>query len=129
MNNLDLIRELYAAFAQGNVPAVLAPLDPQIDWKEADRFPYGGRYTGPQEVRNRVFVPLATEWEGYRADPDQFLDAGDAIVVLGWYGGTYRKTGKSFRARFAHVWWLKDGRAVRFEQHTDTALVLEAMRT
>ena len=29
-------------------------------------------------------------------------------------------------AAFAHVYWLRDGRVVRFEQYADTAKVVEA---
>ena len=29
-----------------------------------------------------------------RAVPDEFIDAGDAIVVLGKYSGAYKATGK-----------------------------------
>ena len=33
-----------------------------------------------------------------------------------------------FQAAFAHVYWVRDGRIVRFEQYTDTHQVVEAMR-
>lgn len=128
MSNVDLVRGIYQAFAKGDVPAVLGALDPQVDWNESERFPYGGKFIGTQDVLNRVFVPLATEWEGYKAEPEQFLDAGDAVVALGWYSGKYRRTGRSFRAKFAHVFWIKSGKVQRYQQYTDTALVLEAMK-
>ncbi len=74
-----------------------------------------------------LFERLGQEWEGYSATAEAFHDAGDTIVVTGWYAGTYRKSGKSFRARFAHVWRLRDGKIHRFEQFTDTLLVARAM--
>lgn len=128
MSNVDLVRGVYEAFAKGDVQAVLGALDFQVDWTESEGFPYAGKYIGTQEVLNRVFVPLATEWEGYKAEPEQFLDAGDTVVALGWYSGTYRKTGRPFRARFAHVFWIASGKVWRFQQYTDTALVREAMK-
>ncbi len=54
---------------------------------------------------------LGTEWEGFAAIPDEFIDAGDTVVVLGTYSGRYRSTGKSFQANFAHVWKIRTGKA------------------
>ena len=43
------------------------------------------------------------------------------MVVLGDYAWTVKATGKSFRANFAHVATLRDGKIVRFREYTDTA--------
>ena len=59
--------------------------------------------------------------------PSEFIDGGDNVVVLGKYSGTYKATGKSFQADFAHVWTIRDGKAVKFVQYTDTALVQKAL--
>lgn len=37
-------------------------------------------------------------------------------------GGPYKATGKSFKAPFAHVWKFQGGKAVSFQQYTDTAV-------
>ena len=44
------------------------------------------------------------------------------------YGGTYKATGKSFKAPFAHVWKFENGKAISFQQYTDTAVQLRAMQ-
>ncbi len=71
---------------------------------------------------------LGTEWEGFAAGPDEFIDGGDTVVVLGKYSGTYKATGKSFRANFAHVWKVREGKAVRFVQYVDTLIVQRALQ-
>ena len=71
---------------------------------------------------------LGTEWEGFAAVPDEFIDGGETVVALGEYGGTYKATGKSFRANFAHVWKVRDGKAVRFTQYADTLIVQRALQ-
>ena len=50
------------------------------------------------------------------------------MVALGTYSGTYKKTGKSFEANFAHVWKVQDGKAVSFVQYVDTLLVHRALQ-
>ena len=128
MNNIDGVRGAYDAFAKGDVPGVLGFLSADIEWTEAEGFPYGGTYRGPNAVLEGVFMKLGTEWDGYAAEPDEFIDAGDIVVVLGKYSGKYKATGKSFLANFAHVWRLREGKAIKFVQYTDTLKVQEALR-
>ena len=126
--NTELVRALYESFARGDVPAVLGALADNVSWTEAEGFPYGGTYSGPQAVLQGVFMRLGTEWEGYAAVPHEFIVQGDKVVALGLYSGKFNATGKKFEAPFAHVWTLRDGKAVTFQQFTDTALVQAATR-
>ncbi len=126
-SNLDKIRSAYDAFARGDVSAVLAVLAPTIRWTEAEGFPYGGTYSGPDAVLTGVFMRLGTEWEGFAAVPEEFVAQGDTVVALGQYSGIYKETGKRFSAPFAHVWSFQNGKVVRFRQHTDTAIVQKAL--
>ncbi len=128
MSNLNLIQGAYDAFAKGDVPGVLGVMDANIAWTEAEGFPLGGTYNGPQAVLEGVFMRLGTEYEGFAAVPAEFIDGGDTIVGLGTYSGTYKATGKSFQADFAHVWKLQDGKVIRFVQYTDTLLVHRALQ-
>ncbi|MDX2030161.1 MAG: nuclear transport factor 2 family protein [Blastocatellia bacterium] len=125
--NLETIQGAYAAFAKGDVPGVLGVLDAEIAWTEAEGFPYGGTYNGPNAVLEGVFMRLGTEWDGFAAVPAQFVDGGDMVVALGTYSGTNKATGKSFEAPFAHAWTFRDGKVVRFVQYTDTLLVNRAV--
>ena len=127
MSNLNAVKAAYDAFATGDIPTVLGALSPDIAWTEAEGFPYGGTYHGPNGVLEGVFMRLGTEWEGFAAVPDEFIDAGDTIVALGKYSGKYRATGKSFQANFAHVWKMHEGKATRFTQYVDTLLVHRAL--
>ena len=122
-NNVDVIRAMYAAFGRGDVPSVLAVLDPQIEWLEAENFIYADRnpYIGPNAVLEGVFMRLATEWDGFTVSPEEILDAGEIVVARGYYSGTYKKTGKQVRAQLAHFLTLRDGKVIKFQQYTDTA--------
>lgn len=127
-SNTDTIRAVYAAFAAGDIPAVLGALAPDVRWIEAEGGPYGGVSVGPQAVLDDVFMKLGGEWDGFSATPREFVAEGDTVVALGDYRGTYKATGKGFEAPFAHVWKVRDGKAVSFHQHTDTAVHLRPMQ-
>jgi ketosteroid isomerase-like protein len=79
-------------------------------------------------VLEGVFMRLGTEWDGFAAAADEFVDGGNTIVALGKYSGTYKATGKSFQANFAHVWKIQDGKATSFVQHVDTLVVHRALQ-
>lgn len=121
-NHLETLRGIYRAFALGDIPSVLAALSPSVKWTEAAGGPYGGVSIGPEAVLGNVFMKIGGEWEGFTALPGEFVADGATIVALGEYSGTYKATGKSFKAPFAHVWKFEDGKAISFHQHTDTAL-------
>jgi len=128
LTNLDSVKAVYKAFATGDIPTVLGVLSPDIAWTEAEGFPLAGTYHGPKAVLEGVFMRLGSEWEGFAAVADEFIDGGDTVVALGKYSGKYKKTGKSFQANFAHVWKMQDGKAARFIQYVDTLLVDRALR-
>jgi len=128
MSNVDSIKQLYEAFAKGDVPRVLGFLSPDIEWTEAAGFPYGGTYKGPEAVLSGVFIRLGTEWDAFAAIPNEFIDGGNTVVVPGQYSGSYRATGKSFKADFAHVWKIENGKAIKFKQYVDTLLIDRAMQ-
>ena len=123
-----IVQELYRAIGAGDVERVVALLASELEWTEAERFPYyGGVWRRPQEVVDNLFVPLARDWEGFSVVPEEFVASGDQVVSLGHYQGTFRATRRRMSAPFAHRWVVRGGKIVRFNQYTDTAKVLEAI--
>ena len=126
--NVSLVKGIYEAFGSGDVPAVVAALGADVEWNEAENFPYadGNPYVGAEAILNGVFARIGSEWDGFRVEPEQFLDAGDTVVVLGRYRGTCVATGKAMNAQMAHIVRLTDGRITAFQQYVDTLQVARA---
>src|SRR3972149_7085063 len=104
--NVELIRAMYDAFAAGDAPGVVGRLSDKIVWNEAENFPYADKnpYVGPQAVLEGVFARIAGEWDGFAVQIDEILDAGDTIIALGRYHGTFKSTGRPQHTQMAHVW-------------------------
>ncbi|TDR85278.1 nuclear transport factor 2 family protein [Enterovirga rhinocerotis] len=66
--NLELIRRTYEGSSAENGANLLAVLSPDVEWTEAEGFPYAGSYVGVDALMKGVFQRLATEWEGYKAE-------------------------------------------------------------
>ena len=50
MDNVELVKQGYQNFAEGNVEAVLAVFNPEIEWNECKGFPFisgDGLFIGP----------------------------------------------------------------------------------
>jgi len=128
MKAVDIVRRSYEAFALDDLDAVMADMHPDIEWHQAQGLPHGGVYHGLDEVRRAIFDPLDEEWwDEFTATPDEFLDAGGDVVVLGRYRGVAKGTGKRLDVPFVHVWTVEGELAVRFRQFLDTAGWVEAL--
>ncbi len=127
--NVAVIESMYQAFADGNVAGVLGPMHPEIEWNEAENFPYADKnpYVGPDGIATGVFARIADEWADFSAKPEAIHGCGDVVLAMGRYTGTYIPTVESIDAQFAHVWWLRDGKVVRFQQYADTHQVVAAV--
>jgi uncharacterized protein len=127
MGNTDMVQGAYAAFEVGDVPGVLGVLAEDVEWIEAEGFPTAGTYRGHDQVVQGVFMPLVQDYEGFTVKPELFVAEGDVVVSVGWYEGRFKATGKVARARFAHVWTIRDGKVARFEQIVDSATFNQAL--
>jgi uncharacterized protein len=123
----ELARSGYEAFGRGDIDAVLSLMAPDVVWHEAESLPYGGVWRGPDAVLENIFSAIGRDWDEYAAEPRQFIETDDHVVVLGEYRGVYRANGARMQAPFAHVWQFREGRLVTFHQFTDTALWLAAI--
>jgi len=112
---VDTIRGAYETFPRGDVPAILGILDAGVEWKE----PGGGdapsgTFKGPEAVGNGVFGAIQANFDEYAAAPSEFSDEGDRVVVKGRFTGR-NKSGAELATDFEHVFEMRDGKVVRFE--------------
>jgi ketosteroid isomerase-like protein len=125
---VELVQNFYAALGRGDIPALLALLHSDLEWTEAEGFPYySGTWRQPQDVLNNLIAPLLRDWDNFSAVADDFIAEGNRVVSLGAYRGTNKATHATLRAPFAHVWRVADGKLKRFDMYTDTLLVAQAM--
>ena len=119
--DVDTVRGGYDAFNQKDIPGVLERFDPQIEWNE----PGGGgapkgTFRTPQAVATDVFAKVPQNFEEFQAAPSQFIDAGEHVVVVGRFTGK-SKGATTFNAPFVHVWKMRNGKAVRFDNYVATS--------
>ncbi|HEX2909362.1 MAG TPA: nuclear transport factor 2 family protein [Chloroflexia bacterium] len=125
--NITTAQNLYAAFGQGDVPAVLAVFDPQIEWVEPEGSPTPGTYRGPQDILEKVLAQFPVVYGPMEIITQDYIDGGDKVVVLGEYR-LQDRSGRPVSAPFAHVWDIRDGKFTRYQDYTDTTVMAGAAK-
>jgi ketosteroid isomerase-like protein len=125
--NSALVREAYAAFNRGDFDAAVELLDPQVEWQLPPNVPDTGTLRGLDQVRDGLGNFLES-WQSFRADVKDVVAAGDRVVVLVRFGGQ-STTGLELEGSGvdAHLWTLRDGKAVKVQMFSGTSEALSAI--
>jgi ketosteroid isomerase-like protein len=124
----ETVREMYAAFARGDVPGVLERLDPDVTWITPSSLPWSrGEYGGREQVL-QYFSSFSDALADPAVEPHELLACGDRVVALGEERARVRATGERFAVPFAHVIRVRDDRVVELRGHVDTATIAAAFR-
>ena len=127
MTNVELVKQGYADFSTGNLEAVLAIWDPAIEWHECKGMPFvkgDGIFTGHEAVVTNVIMNLPVYFDGFNIEVNQIFGVDDKVVMVGFYQGTNKATGNSFKANATHVWTVNNGKLIRFFQAVATATIV-----
>lgn len=107
--NVEVVRQIMAAFRVGDEDGVLRHLDPEVDWRPTG-FLTGERiFHGPEEVREwlRDVAALSQRGTLVRTFDTTYRDLGDSVLVLG-SGKLERPTG-TIHQELGWIWELEDG--------------------
>jgi ketosteroid isomerase-like protein len=122
--NIDLVKEGYAAFARGDIEAILADYSDDIIWEPVigagPHVPTAGIRRGKAAVRE-FFRILAETTDFERFEAQEFIAQGDKVVVLGTYAAIPRSTGRRHASDWVMVFTIADGRVVSFREFSDSA--------
>ena len=114
--DVETIRGAYEAFARQDIDGVMAAFDDGIEWDVPDSVPWGGTYRGKEEV-GRFFAGLGEYIDELNVEPQDYVDGGDRVVAVGRHHGNIG--GEQFETRFAMVWTMEGGKAVKFKEYSD----------
>lgn len=119
--NIATIKDMYAAFGRGDIPAILAHLADDVewehDWNEPLKWhrPLRGRAAVPQ------FFETLSDFDFLKFEPLTFLEGAGMICVLIRIELRAKATGRIIRDLEAHLWTFgADGAVTRFRHFADT---------
>lgn len=120
------VRRIYAAMQRRDADELRTALAHDIEWTVPGALPWGGTRHGPDGIDSLLEI-FQEHVEGSWADPDDVLDAGDRVVVLGRARGRARSSGQEFEVPFAHVWGFTHTVPSWFRGYLDTGPILAAL--
>jgi uncharacterized protein len=127
-SNADLVRPIYDEWGRGNWRPFFDVYDPQMEWGWSSEFlGLGGVFQDRRDPNPRLRTWL-TEWEEWRAEPEEYIEMGDYVVVLARYIGRGRGSGVEISQEGAHVFKLRGGKVVRLEVFASREKALEQVR-
>ena len=122
--NVEIVRAAYDAYNRGDLDAALehAAPDVELDWSRGVG-PNSGVYKLDQ--MRSFFGDFTDTFESVRVEPDEFIEAGDHVVVpqTGYIRG---RDGIEATARVSLVWTCRDGAIVRICLYQEKREALEA---
>ena len=129
-DNLQIVKDAYAAFKRGDIPAILNTLSDDVVWflpGQISLVPVAGERRGREEV-GQFFAALDENQEVKEFEPQEFIAQGEKVVVLGQYRWRVKSTGREFSSDWVHVFTVRDGKVAGFKEYYDTDACADAYR-
>jgi len=113
-DNKEAIERGYAAFASGDIEAVMSLFDDDIEWVQPGQSAVSGTFHGTAEVMEHL-ARLAEKTLTVKLN--QLIAEGDTVVAL------TEVTAGGETGQDADVFTLRNGKTVRAQVHGDTSLL------
>jgi uncharacterized protein len=123
--DIERSRVLYRKFREGD-PSAFDDWDGDVEIHVPKAIPGGGDLRGVLEFLEFT-AAVGDRWEDAYPEPEEFMAAGDKLIVLGTWHGRARNTGRTAAVPFAHVYEMRDGKVVYFRNYIDSSEALESL--
>ena len=124
--NVELLKRGVAAFNRGDMDAMLALLDPELEFITAGLFPGVAPVYRGHDGWVAFWGDFRGTWDSLRVETNELRDAGDQVVLLMTFDARGRN-GLEVHRKFANVWTVRDGLAVRIQSFGDWGAALESV--
>ena len=128
---IDAVQRLYAAYGRGDMDAVLADVDDDVDWAAeaaGDAAPWWGAHRGRSAVP-RFFDAIASSVDVTEFTPLSFTSNDTDVMNTVRFAYTVKATGRSVAMTMQHWWRFSGGKIVFFRGAEDTHQTAEAFAT
>ena len=119
--NVEAARRCIEAYCRGDYEEASSYLAPDVVWEVGQELPAHG----PAAVRN-VWRRWDAEWEELETVAEEYIDAGDQLVVIVRYRGRGRFSGVEVNDLQYEVHTLRDGQCIRKVEFPTRSQALEA---
>jgi ketosteroid isomerase-like protein len=118
-DNVEVIRQMFDAFARRDVDALLDLMDPRVEFfaPTATLAHEGTSYRGHDGIRD-YFADVERLWEELRVTPGEYRAEGDTVLVLGQIHAR-GAVGYLAESPAGWLWRLENGKIVHGHVYTN----------
>jgi ketosteroid isomerase-like protein len=113
--NVEIVRRLYEAAARGDWahPEAFAPdvRSSRVMSPDTEGAGLSGEWQGLDGLVENLRLWLSA-WDDFRSTPEEFIEAGDKVVVLTRETGKGKASGVPLDQEAADVWELRSGKVI-----------------
>ena len=120
------MRRIFDDWGRGNFRAGVELFDPHVLLVLRPEFPEAGVYLGPEEIATYTRGLLAS-WSNFAIEGEDFIDAGDSVVVRVHQRGVGISSGAVTELRYFQVWTFRGDAIIRIESIGERQQALEAV--
>jgi ketosteroid isomerase-like protein len=118
-HNVELHRGILRAFNTGDLEALIANCDPQIEYHSTMTVPGGATYHGHDGMR-RYFRDMQDAWgDEIRAEPEAYFDLGEHTLAFYLLRARGQQSGAEVAMPFAQVIKWQDGLMLHFKTYAE----------
>jgi ketosteroid isomerase-like protein len=122
--NVEIVRRIYDGWSRGDFSAGTNLMAPDFEWQQHDEAVEPGSHRGASI--GGAIRKIFEVYDDFRVEPEEYVDAGDQVVVIARNRATGRGSGVELDQRFAFVWTVQQGKLVRLQVFEDRRDALEA---
>jgi ketosteroid isomerase-like protein len=127
--NVKALEPVYAEWGEGRFDKWFDVFADDYEWGFSSDFPEGSVAPDPavsEGMSARLHAWLSA-WEDWRCPAQQYIALGDQVLVLARYVGVAKGSGAPVDQEGAHLWTMREGKAVRLEVFPDRRAALAAI--
>jgi len=122
---VETVRAIYECWRRGDFRATADKVATDFEWKQVHGVVEPGSHVGADA--NRALRSIFEVYEDLRVEAEEYVDAGDTIVVVARAHGTALRSGLHMDQRLAFVWTVREGKPVQMEQYPNREDALKAV--
>jgi ketosteroid isomerase-like protein len=113
--NVEIVRRIYERWGRGDFRAGTELYDPYVLLVLRPEFPDARAYCGPDEIRKYMRQDFLADLQGAVIVGEEFLDAGDSVVVRVNQQATGPGSGAPVAIRYYQIWTFRGRSVIRIE--------------
>jgi ketosteroid isomerase-like protein len=124
--HVETLRRIYDRWGRGDFRVGTELYDPEVLLVLRPEFPEAGTYRGPEQIRRYMREDFLADLEDAQIAGEEFLDAGDSVVVRVTQRATGPGSGVPVEMSYYQVWTFRGSSVVRIESIRERGDAFEA---